>query len=308
MFSEIEGYLVKRFKELVFVLIFLILFLRPSYLYSQPGWLKKGDYAVYRFKHAYASNGPLVWGDFGWELIDLGEGYYRWEVLSIEGNLATLEVTFSSSNGTETAEVVINTETMDLIEDGKVWGKAWLWIDLTALPAPSDVYTVERNIILVASWLNETVKNPRVSKVHSMSKEENLPPIKTGLGSVDLVVVVSTQTNVTNLKLGGVVHQDPSGEPLDGCYEAQCGLLVAGLYVDDILTQKFGVYYFENLGRVGEAIYWMYLEDTNVDIGISAEGTDITVLLKTYFPYILLGVLVVLFIITLVRSWRRTVV
>jgi hypothetical protein len=62
------------------------------------------------------------------------------------------------------------------------------------------------------------------------------------------------------------------------------------------------------MGKVGEASYWMYLEDTNVDIGISAEGTDIVVLLKMNFPYILLSVLVVLFIITLVRSWRRTVV
>lgn len=300
--------MVKHFKAFAFLLIFLILFLKPNYAYSQPGWLKEGDYAVYRFKHAYASDGSLVWGDFGWELYDLGEGYYRWEVLSIEGNLATLEVTFSTSDGTKTVEVVIDTETMDLVEDNKVWGKAWLWIDLTALPAPSDVYTVERNITLVASWLNETVKNPRVSKVHSMSKDGNLPPIKTGLGSVDLIVVVSTQTNVTNLKLGGAVLQNPYGIPLDGCYEAQCGLLVAGLYVDDILTQKFGVYYFEDMGRVGEAIYWMYLEDTNIDIGISSEGTDITVLLKTYFPYILLGVLVVLFIITLVRSWRRTMV
>jgi hypothetical protein len=297
----------KHFKEVAFFIL-LILFLKLNYSYSQPGWLKEGDYAVYRFKHAYASNGSLVWGDFGWELIDLGEGYYRWEVLSIEGNLATLEVTFSTSNGTETVEVVINTETMDLVEDGKVWGKAWLWIDLTALPAPSNVSTVERDITLVASWLNETVKNPRVSRIYSMSKESNLPPIKTGLGSVDLVVVVSTQTNVTNLKLGGAVQQDPYGIPLDGGYEAQCGLFVAGLYVDDILTQKFRVYYFEDMGKVGEASYWMYLEDTNVDIGISAEGTDIVVLLKMNFPYILLSVLVVLFIITLVRSWRRTVV
>ena len=278
-------------------------------MHSQPGWLKEGDYAVYKFKHAYASNGPLVWGDFGWKLYDLGEGYYRWEVLSIEGNLATLEVTLSTGNNTKTVEVVINTETMDLVENGEVWGKAWFWIDLTRLPAASDVYTVERDITLVSSWLNETVKNPRVSRVFSMSKETGSPLIKTGMGLVDLVVAVSVNTNATNLELGKIVYGPVTGGiHLSWVYESQCGLLVAGLYVDDILTQKFGVHFFEEMEEVGEAVYWIYLEDTNIDIGISAGGTDITVLLKTYFPYILLGVLVVLFTITLVRSWRRTLV
>jgi len=283
--------------------------LKPSYSYSQPGWLKEGDYAVYRFKHAYACNRSLVWGDSGWELMDLGEGYYRWEILKLEGNLATLKVTLSTGNGTKTVEVVINTETMDLVEDGKVWGKAWLWIDMTTLPAASNVNTAERNITLVASWLNETVKNPTVSRVHSMSKEGNLPLIKTGLGLIDLVVTVSANTNVTSLKLGNVIHGPVEGGiHLFWDYEAQCGLLVSGLYVDDILTQKFGVYYFEEMAKVGEVSYWMYLEDTNVDIGISKEGTDIVVLLKIYYPYILLGILAALLIITLVRSWRRTVV
>jgi len=300
---------VKHFEKLAFFIIFLTLFLSPSYSYSQPGWLKEGDYAVYKFKHAYASNGPLVWGDFGWKLYDLGEGYYRWEVLSIEGNLATLEVTLSTGNSTKTVEVVINTETMDLVEDGKVWGKAWLWIDMTTLPAASDINTVERDITLVTSWLNESVKNPTVSRVHSMSKEDSSPLIKTGLGLVDLIVTVSANTNVTSLELGKIVLGPVAGGiHLFWNYEAQCGLLVAGWYIDDILTQKFGVNFFERMEEVGEVGYWMYLEDTNIDIGISEAGTDIVVLLKMYFPHILLGVLVVLFVITLVRSWRRTVV
>ncbi|MEM2980153.1 MAG: hypothetical protein QW385_02085 [Thermoproteota archaeon] len=270
--------------------------------FLQPGWLKEGVYAVYRFKCAYGSEGPLVWGDYGWELSELGEGYYRWEVLSIEGNLATLEVTFSTSKRTETTRVVINIETMDLVEDGRVWGKAWLWIDPAMFP-PTQGGAVKKNITLVVSWLNETVKNPEVTPISSLS-ELDLPPIRTGLGSVDLVISMSAYINVTNLNLGGIIRNPISSSIISWLHDAQSGLLVSGYYIDDILTQRFGVYYFEEMEKMGEVVYWLYLEDTNVDIGAYEEQTDIFMLLRRNYSYILLGVLAVLFIIPLIKNWR----
>lgn len=124
----------------------------------------------------------------------------------------------------------------------------------------SKPYNAEILIILM------TVKNSGVTPIRSLS-ELDLPPIRTGLGSVDLVIQVSAYTNVTNLNLGGIVRSIIGPAILCWSYEAQSGLLVSGDCIDDILTQRFGVPYFKNMEKTGEVVYWMYLEDHNVEGG-----------------------------------------
>ena len=283
--------------------VLLSSFIQVNHVYAVPTWLRKGIYAVYKFERAYVFAEKLSPGHV--RVRSVGRGYYRWEVLSVEGKYAVLNVTFKAEDLAGSVIVTINTETMDLIDDyGKVWGKAWFWIDLARIPASHPDRTTVRNIIVVMNWLNETVKNPRVSRVFSLSRESHLRSPKTPLGYVNRCVVMSVQVpNITHLRKPYGVSFCPSGTPLYGYYEAKCGLLYAGMYMDDILSQKFGVVYFELLGEKGEQAYGIILEDTNVDIGVVSEiGVDPVTLLKNNYLYILTGVLAALFLYAFLKG------
>ncbi|MEM2936206.1 MAG: hypothetical protein QW231_03410 [Candidatus Bathyarchaeia archaeon] len=270
---------------------------------AQPFWLREGVYAVYRFNGAYALEG---WGPEGWELYGVGGGYYRWEVVKVDGRLAVLNITLKTGDLIRRVQVTIDTETMDLIEDGRVWGKAWLWINLAKLPASHPDNMVVRNITLIMNWLNETLKNPNVSRIYSVSKETFVKHPETGLGTVDEVVTISVSTNVTHLKIGNRTIKISPGLTLAWTNEVKCGLLVAGRYMDDILSQKFGIVYLDDMAKKGEAVHWMILEDTNLAIGVSG-GADFLSILEGYYIYILFGVLVILFIAAFLRGrvWRK---
>lgn len=276
-----------------------------------PEWLRIGVYAIYRFDGAYGFEGPPVWSDeYGWVLTNFGPGYYRWEVIGLDGSLATLRVSISTEKLNKDIDVVLNAETMDLIEDGKVWGKAWFWIDLAKLPPTSEL-TVIRNITFCHSWFNITLDWMRVSRIHSLTGEAGLKPVETGLGPVDLVVVAGGRTeSLKNLKYkvdGVTAEHIISGEfGSSGDYDAKSGLLLAGNHIDDILAQKFGIWLFEEMAKSpGEASCWLILEDTNVPIGISGGGTSMLGLLRSYYPYILISILISIFIITFVAGRRR---
>jgi len=275
-------------------------------VHAQPAWLKKGVYAVYRFKCAYALKG---WETSWWELESLGSGYYRWEVLEVEGRLATLNVTLSTEKFTKSIIVTLDTETMDLIEDGKTWGKAWFWIDVTRFPAPPSATKVFGNITLVARWFNVSLKNTTVSRIYSITKESSLKPVKTGLGPVDKVITVRGFSNLTRLQLriDEVLHQMISiggiTLSLSWCYEARYGLLVAGEYIDDILTQKFNVVFFKDMSGAGESTYWMYLEDTNLKIEV-VKSVNTTSIFEEYFIPLLLGILAIIFAVAFIVGRR----
>ncbi len=303
-----------RFKELGKSYLLYVVFITSvlSFLFifadAQPSWLKEGVYAVYKFKCAYALKSQ---GSDGYvELYSVGGGYYRWEVVEVNGKLVVLNVTLKTGNLVRSVLVTIDSETMDLLEDGKVWGKAWLWIDLTKHPAPQSYTTIIRNVTLIVRWLNGTVKNPKFSRIYSISKETFLKPLKTGLGIVDECVTVSVITNVKYVRIEGKGMSFSPGPRLglSWYYETKCGIFYAGSYIDDILTQKFGVFYFEHMSRVHEPGYWMILEDTNLEIGVIREyGMDFLSALKGYYIYILLGVLATLFVVAFLRGrvWSR---
>ena len=218
-----------------------------------------------------------------------------------------MNVTLEAEGLTASILVTLDTETMDLIEDGEVWGKAWFWIDLTKLPASYPARTVIRNITLVMSYFNETIRNPRVSRVYSMLRESQLKPPKTGLGIVDKKVTISVSTNVTRLKIGKTVIRITPIPPYTGFglslgYEAKYGIFLYGFYIDDILSQKFKVVYFDDMALKGEPAYWMILEDTNLDLDIVNPGLDLISIFRNYYLYILFGVLAVLFIMAFLRG------
>lgn len=281
---------------LLCLVLFLFALLSPSIVVSaQPSWLREGVYAVYRFSCAYALKNRTA---NYIELQPIGGGYYRWEVVRVDGVLAVLNVTLKVGNIMRSILVTINTETMDLIEDGRVWGKAWLWIDLVKLPAPSPDTTVVKNITMVMNWLNETVENPRVSGVHKTS----LKPVETGLGPIDTSVVMSATTSITCFKTRSWTLIS-SGFLLNGEYEVKCGLLVDGRYMDDILSQKFGIIFFDDMVlSKGYPCYWMVLEDTNLEIGVGLASPDPLTILIDNSLYIFLGVLAVVFVLAFVRG------
>jgi len=298
----------------IFILFLLLSVLYVSHVDAQPYWLRRGVYAVYRFEDAYTIKSI---GEFGWEFESLGPGVYRWEVIGVEGNIARLNVTLVTKKFSRSLEVTIDTETMDLVEDGRVWGKAWLWIDVARLPPSPPTIKAVRNITVIRSWLGEEFKNPTVSRIHSVTKEGGLKPVRTGLGPVDMIVVLNVRGKRTEitcfikmLNEGGIVpkttiHHSPGGVGFAWEYDAKSGLLLSGFYIDDILTQIFNIVKFEAMGGVGEGGYWMYLEDTNVEIGLMEVGFDPIMIIKANFVFILLGILALAFILAFVRERSR---
>ena len=262
---------------------------------AQPHWLRKGVYARYRFRNAYTFEGAV------------GGGNYSWEVVDLKGVFAVLNVTFSCENFTRSLFVTINSETMDLVEDGEVWGKAYFWIDLTRLPSPYPDRMIVRNITLVMNWLNMTIENPRVSPIYSSSRTAPLyKPVSTGLGPVDKIVTLSKRINLTHLDVGGREMSFPLGFGISSSYDAKYGILLKMTYVDDILYQKFGIIWFDDIsGKRGDYIRWIELEDTNLDLDIIEEGINIPVLLRRYYVHILFIVLAVIFAVASIRGMRR---
>ena len=294
----------------IFILFLLLSVLYVSHVDAQPYWLRRGVYAVYRFEDAYAVKG---FGESGWELVSLGGGYYKWQVVDVNESVAVLEVTLRAGNMSRSVNVTLDLETMSLIdEDGRVWGKAWLWIDLTKMPPAPPNNTIIRNVTVVMNWLNESLRNPLVSRVYSLTKEGGLKaPFRMGLGSVDRVVSFSSiktglrrykrdNTTVSVMTVGP--ENKPAGLMLQWLYEAKYGLMIGGWYMDDILSQKFGIVLFSELSHRGGYGHWIYLYDTNLDIGVSAGGFDILAFLKQYYIYILIVALASLFIAVLLRG------
>lgn len=290
----------------IFILFLLLSVLYVSHVDAQPYWLRRGVYAVYRFEDAYTIKSI---GEFGWEFESLGPGVYRWEVIGVEGNIARLNVTLVTKKFSRSLEVTIDTETMDLVEDGRVWGKAWLWIDLAKIPAPPDVDVITRNITFFMEWLNMTNTRTRASRIISVTKEGILSePVKTGLGGIERVVTVGYQTNMKEFKFiveGRTARLIlPTGNLSRGViYEAKYGIMVSGYYIDDILTQKFGVVWFKEILKEKRGLgYWMCLEDTNLKLDVAAGEGGILSILKAYYAYILLVALAVLFVVAFLRG------
>jgi len=298
-------------------LVLLISFLASSFFHcvsGKPNWVREGVYARYVFDRAYVFEGM---NGSTYVLRDVGGGYYMWEILRIEGKFATLNVSLKTGNVTRSLEVVLDLETMDLVENGRAWGKAWLWIDVARLPPSPPTIKAVRNITVIRSWLGEEFKNPTVSRIHSVTKEGGLKPVRTGLGPVDMIVVLNVRGKRTEITCfikmlndGRIVpkttiHHSPGGVGFAWEYDAKSGLLLSGFYIDDILTQIFNIVKFEAMGGVGEGGYWMYLEDTNVEIGLMEVGFDPIMIIKANFVFILLGILALAFILAFVRERSR---
>lgn len=93
-----------------------------------------------------------------------------------------------------------------------------------------------------------------------------------------------------------------AGEIICGYYETKCGLLYGGDYMDDILSQKFGIVYFKSMSVVRQAGYWIVLEDINLEIGVGLASPDLATILINNSIYILLGILATIFILALIRG------
>jgi len=79
--------------------------------------------------------------------------------------------------------------------------------------------------------------------------------------------------------------------------------MVSGYYIDDILTQKFGVVWFKEILKEKRGlVYWMCLEDTNLKLDVAAGEGGILSILKAYYAYILLVALAVLFVVAFLRG------
>lgn len=288
----------------------------PNSVMGKPGWLREGVYAKYVFVRAYVLEGR---NNSAFVLRDLGKGYYMWKVLRIEGDLAILNVTLKTENVTRSIKVILNIKTMDLIgEDGKAWGKAWFWIDIARLPPSPPTIKEVRNITVIRDWLGEELKNPTVSRIYSITKEANLKPVKTGLGSVDMIVTLNVRTKRIEItyilkrigRMGKMEvvtsrHYAPGGLGFSWDYDAKSGLLLSGYYIDDILTQVFNIVRFEDMSEMGEGGYWMYLQDTNVEIGLMKVRFDPIMVIRENFVIILLGILVLIFILAFIRGRTR---
>lgn len=275
---------------LALVAIFLLFsfWYLPMMVEARPSWLKKGVYACYRFLEAYTLNGSL------------GGGRYCWRVVEVDGRFAVLEVTLETENFTRSVNVTIDVETMSLVEDGEVWGKAYFWIDLVRLPSPYRDRAVVRNITLVMDWLGETVSNPKVSRIHHLGK-----PIQTGVGPIDMVVTVFTRTNITYLKAGKLEIMFTPGLYIACSYDAKYGILIDGEgYMDDILSQKFGIIGFKLMSKKGEYARWIVLDDTNLELEISKGGVNIISLLRENYVYILLLIMAIIFIVAFLKGRR----
>ena len=180
-------------------------------------------------------------------------------------------------------QVVVDLDTMMMIgQDGKPWGKWIMWIN--PFRYPLEDRTEEMSVM---NWLNTTV-NVNVTYV----SPQYASPTDTVLGEVKSYFAASASRPIENeflteIGLGGIPKMYISYD-----YEARTGILIGptGHYLDDVLTQKFGIIYIE-FETVDKGDYYaplFSLNQTNISLedipSNEQRGLDFT----PYLPYLII--------------------
>jgi hypothetical protein len=184
--------------------------------------------------------------------------------------------------------ITVDLNTMELVdENSKPWGKWAMWID--SLKYPLEGYTLETFIV---NWLNTTVE-----LYVSYNNGTRGPPIDTVLGRFERYFVAGHPPieNEFLLRLGLM------NQPfliLTYEYDPRTGIFLnseAGIYLDDILTQRLGIIFTNGFT----------LLETNISIEQSGEF-DFT----PFIPYIAVvaisGITIVTYLIKTLRKRKQT--
>ncbi len=181
-------------------------------------------------------------------------------------------------------QVVVDLDTMMMIgQDGKSWGKWIMWINPFRYPLQGS--TEE---LFVKNWLNTTM-NLNVTYI----SPQDARPTDTVLGEVKSSFAASASQPIENeflteIGLGGIPKIFVSYQ-----YEARTGILIGptvGTYLDDVLTQKFGIIYtqFETVDKGDYYAPLFNLNQTNISLedipSNEQSGPDFT----PYLPYLII--------------------
>jgi hypothetical protein len=162
--------------------------------------------------------------------------------------------------------VTVDLDTMMMVdENGKAWGKWIMWIN--PLKYPLQGSKVEPYIM---NWLNTTVD------VNVTYVPNSLYPEETALGTTSRAFAACFwDTLDPNLLLN--ITSFPS-VMISNDYEPRTGVLLRPTgtdYLDDVLTQKFGVAvaHLWAVSSAGHYEWLFYLNDTNISTGESDSGS-----------------------------------
>lgn len=253
--------------------ILALLFIRVSWPVAEPYWLKPGSYATYVFDSAYLTSG--IWTK---------NGSYGWRCLSVNGGLATLNVSFQAEailreivgGGVSETKIMIRNSTLVTInitsralidEDGNVWGYAHFWIDPVKEPWSGEGDAPEGNITLVSNYFNATINKARVERMVRESAYD-ISPLETPFGKFDETAAMWARFEGPLLIQKFVM----TGGIFQFLYESRLGLLVGGTYMDDILCNRFGVVTLpEKKPKTGMPEMGLRLAETNLEVGVLKE-------------------------------------
>jgi hypothetical protein len=180
--------------------------------------------------------------------------------------------------------VVVDLDTMMMIgQDGKPWGRWIMWIN--PFRYPLEGRTEE---LFVMNWLNTTI-NLNVTYI----SPQHARPIDTVLGEVKSYFTASASEPIENKFLAELGLEGDIIIFVTYHYEARTGILIgptADTYLDDVLTQKFGIIrtdwdsvdkgeYYESLFR---------LNQTNISLEDIPSNEQSGLDFAPYLPYLII--------------------
>jgi len=242
---------------------------------AEPTWLRSGSYAEYSFATAFLAKGS--WSD---------PGTYRWCCVSIADDIAVLNVTLKTSytlrenaegNIRETrfdvdnsTTVFVNTTTRALLDErGQAWGYAHFWIDMTKEPQSAGMQPNQRNMTLVQNYFGMTIGNATVG---GAVKVGSCCTLNTPFGKfaefVTIYAMIPQPLVISDFSTSGGI--------LQFFYEVKSGLLVGGSYMDDVLSNRFGVVILQEATvELGRPPMELRLTGTNIDVELSKEEASL---------------------------------
>jgi hypothetical protein len=196
--------------------------------------------------------------------------------------------------------VVVDLDTMMMIgQNGKPWGKWIMWIN--PLRYPLEGRTQEMSVM---NWLNTTI-NLNVT----YKSPQHATPTDTVLGEVKSYFSASASQPIENEFL---TELGLGGNPkiyISYHYEARTGILIgptADTYLDDVLTQKFGIIntFLDSVDK-GEYYECLFsLNQTNISLedipSNEPSGLDFT----PYLPYLIIPAAAIITAAYLIRRKR----
>jgi len=230
-FLRSEKILMKSsFLKLRFPLLFLLFALMLSFIFSgytvdaAPFWLKEGAYAYYELetRHITLRNTTLIFN---------ANGTYGWKCLGVVGYAATLEVTINVSGSIF----------MGVDEQGTyTWGEWWVEekYDVNINVETREAYIDDEPIGILPYWMPTDAE--MLESIANFTSYDNYT-----LSAVVYGVTPSVETPYKTFEGDELWHVATDTIPQEGAsignflfYEKESGLLISGLFVDNIWFQK----------------------------------------------------------------------